>query len=468
MNRLMRCLFCGLLQDEPEGVKACRRCGGELAFEAPPPPHSRGSYIAAFMELDQVNAPSKKTIDRHILVTLETPAEVPADFRASTESGRPALGFNVVLDVSGSMRGEKIAQTRQALHLAAKLLHDGDQFSLTVFSGDARQIIPPTPFNEKNRAAFEKAVNNLQAGGGTALHAGLDLGLQQARRMQTENNLTLLLSDGHANIGEKDLEIIGMLAKAAADQGQTVSTLGVGLDYNEALMTEIALQGRGRYYHVRSSDEIVPCLTGELGEAADLAAHDAVIRLDLPEKAALIPLSAAYTCEIQDRQAEIAIGDLPLDLTIEIPLRLTLFSGQSGERRRIEGQVTYHTPSGAHLAASLNPVTVRFVEEKHYAENLGVIQPVAAKVARQMRARQVLDYSRAFTRRDKAAIDQVQQQRERYQDYVQLLDEDTRREMLRGMEMDFDAVQSASPRSKEAVRQAYMANRFMRDLNEKK
>jgi Ca-activated chloride channel homolog len=468
MNRLMRCLFCGLLQDEPEGVKTCRRCGGELAFEGAPPPDSAGSYIAAFMELDQVNAPAAKTVDRHILVTLETPGKVPEDFRAPTETGRPTLGFNVVLDVSGSMRGPKIAQTRQALHMAASLLQQGDQFSLTVFSASAKLVMPPTPFNAKNRAAFEKAVDALQATGGTALHGGLNLGLQQARQMQTENNLTLLLSDGHANVGEKDLEIIGMLAKQAADAGRVVSTLGVGLDYNEALMTEIALQGRGRYYHVKSSNEIVPYLTGELGEAADLAAHDAVIQLNLPGNAALIPLSAAYACEIKDQQAAISIGDLPLDLMVEIPLRLTLFSGRAGERRRIAGRIAYHSPSSARLTSSLNPVTVRFVEETRYADNLGVIQPVAVKVARQMRARQVLDYSRAFTRRDEGEIKQVQQQRERYRDYVQRLDADTRQTLLREMEMDFDAVQSASPRSKDAVRKAYMANRFMRDLDRKK
>ncbi len=468
MKKLMRCLFCGLLQDEPQGVKACQRCGGELAFEAPPPPQAQGSYLSAFMELDQVNAPPLKTIDRHILVTLQTPESVPRDFLAATATGRPPLSFSVVLDVSGSMRGQKMAQTKQALLMAAKLLHDGDQMALTIFSGGAQAVMPPTRFNAKNRQLFEKTVAGLQAGGGTALHAGLDLGLQQARRMRSENNLTLLLSDGHANIGETDLELIGMLAKQAADTGLVVSTLGVGLDYNEALMTEIALQGRGRYYHVQSSDEIVPYLTGELGQAADLAARDAVIELNLPEKAALIPLSAAYTCEIKDQQARVAIGDIPVDLTVEIPLRLTLFSGDAGERRRIEGQLTYHTPSGAHLAATLNPVTVRFVAEKSYTADQGVIQPVALKVAQQMRARQVLDYSRAYTRRDQAEIKRVQQQRERFQNYVQLLDEGARKTMIHELDEDFDAVQSASPRSKESVRKAYMANRFMRDLGKKK
>jgi len=54
----MRCLFCGLLQDEPEGVKTCQRCGGELAFEDAQTISEGRSYLKTQMELDQVNAPA--------------------------------------------------------------------------------------------------------------------------------------------------------------------------------------------------------------------------------------------------------------------------------------------------------------------------------------------------------------------------------------------------------------------------
>ena len=161
----------------------------------------------------------------------------------------------------------------------------------------------------------------------TALFDGLDMGLDQLRKMRTDTDLALLLSDGQANVGETDLEVVGNLAKQAADTGVVVSTIGVGAGYNEALMTEIATQGKGRFYHVQSADEIVPYMTGELGEAADLAARDVKIKIKLPKGAALIPLSAAYTCEIIQGEAIVSIGDIPADLEVEVPLRLTLFSG---------------------------------------------------------------------------------------------------------------------------------------------
>ncbi|MFN2302234.1 MAG: vWA domain-containing protein, partial [Anaerolineales bacterium] len=271
MTRLMRCLFCGLLQDEPKGVKTCQRCGGELVFEELSQQYAQGSYLDLQMELDQVNAPAGQTVDRYLLVTIKTPTKVPDEHIAPTASGRPPLSFNVVLDVSGSMHGEKIEHTKQALQLAARTLHEGDHLAMTVFSDEARLILEPKRFDQSLKKTFESLIEEIRPGGSTALYAGMSLGLQQAQKMHSDNNLSLLLSDGQANVGETDLEIIGRLAKDAAKTGLIVSTLGVGMDYNEALMTEIATQGKGRFYHVQSPNEIITIMTSELGEAADMA-----------------------------------------------------------------------------------------------------------------------------------------------------------------------------------------------------
>jgi len=296
MKRLMRCLFCGLLQDEPAGVKSCQRCGGTLEFEDQPTRYAQGSFLDAQMELDQINAPAGQMVDRHLLVSLRTPTQVPEKFQAQTESGRPPLSLNVVLDVSGSMNGVKIEHTKKAIKMVSRILREGDHLAMSVFSDDAQVVFKPSAFSKRARKKFESLLEEVQPGGMTALFAGLDLGLQQAQAMQSENNLTMLLSDGEANVGETDLEIIGNLAKQAAGSGLIVSTLGVGANYNEALMTEIAIQGKGRFYHIQSTDEIVPMITGELGEAADVAARDVKIHIQLPKDAALIPLSAMYSC----------------------------------------------------------------------------------------------------------------------------------------------------------------------------
>jgi len=440
MKRLMRCQFCGLLQDEPEGVKVCERCGGELIFEDQSPTYGDGSYLDVQMELDQINAITGQTVDRYLMVCIRTPENVPDEHLAKTESGRPPLSCSVVLDVSGSMRGRKMENTKQALRLAARLFRDGDQVAMTVFSNDARQILQPTIYNKNTREIFESTVDEISTGGMTALYCGLDLGIEQAQKMRSDNNLTLLLSDGQANVGETDLEVVGNLAKEAADSGMIVSTLGVGANYNEALMTEIATQGRGRFYHVQSADEIVPYITGELGEAADLAARDVRIHIHLPEGAALIPLSAS-----------------------EIPLRLTLFSGKENDRIAVEGEITYISPAGSNLSTKLNRVTVRFIKKAKFKVATGVVQSVAVRVAKQLHARQVLDYSRAFSRGDQEKIQQVEEDRSRLRVYVNHLDKNLQMNMIKEMDEDMFSVRNASPDAKSAVYQAYQTQRSMRD-----
>lgn len=466
MAKRMRCLFCGLLQDEPVGVKECQRCGGELIDVVPLAPSQTGSYLLAQMELDQVSAPAGQMVDRHLLLTLRTPKEVPEEHAAQTESGRPPLSFHAVVDISGSMQGSKIEQTRQALHMASRLLREGDVVSVSVFSNEPRLVLKPTAVNQQTKKLIESVINEIQAGGMTALYGGLDLGIQQAKEGRAESNLILLLSDGQANVGETDLEVVGQLASEAAKNGLVVSTMGVGLDYNEALMTEIATQGRGRYYHIQSSDQIVPYLTGELGEAADLAARNVQIHIRLPEGTTAIPLSSAYKAELSEGGLVVSIGDIPADLEVEIPLRLTLFSGKDGERLSIDGEVQYHTPAGSQLATALNRVTVRFITQQAFKLDMGVVKPVAERVAHQMRATQVLHYSRAVARGNPPELKQADQERNKLREYLQLLDRDIASQIAKEMDEDLHAVRASSPRAKNIMGVAYRAQRFMRNLDD--
>lgn len=462
MANLMRCLYCGLLQDEPKGAKTCVRCGGELAFETPEKQYQQGSYLDVQMELDQINAPADQTVDRHLLVTLRTPTKVPKEHQAPSTSGRPPLSFTAVVDVSGSMQGLKIVNTKRALNTAAKMLREEDQFAMVVFSSDAKLVMKPAQVNKQNLYLWKALTEELAPGGMTALHDGLKLGLDQASSMPSENNLTLLLSDGEANVGEIDLEVIGYAAKLAADKGNVVSTMGLGDDYNEVLMTEIANQGRGRYYHVQEPAQIISSLSAELGEAANVAARDVKIHIQLPDGSALIPLSSLYTCEIQKNVATISIGDIPTDLEVEIPLRLTLFSAKPDTRLRISGEVSYRSPGNTDLKTKLNQVTVRFVKKQQFTFESGVIKPVALRIAEQMQATQILSFSRASQKRDPAALDRVEQERSKLLEYVELLEEEDKHHLLSRFEKNFDVLRSASPDAKNVLNQAFMTSRSMR------
>ena len=468
MPRLMRCQFCGLLQDEPAGVKDCTRCGGELAFEGAPPPEAAGNYLTVQMELDQVAAPPGRMVDRHLIVTLRTPKEVPHEQAAPASSGRPALNFAAVLDVSGSMAGEKLANAKEALRQAMLRLHAGDAVSMTVFSDKARVILPPSEMNEESRQVFLSAVQEMQAGGMTALDGGLATGIQQAAANMRPNNLALLLSDGLANVGETDLEKVGLRARQAREAGLVVSTLGVGLDYNEALMQNIASEGGGRFYHVRGAAEIATYLLGELGEIAALAARQAELHLTIPPGATLMAFSATYPVRQEQGQAVVSIGNVPCDTELEITLRLTLPGGRAGERASVEGALHYTSPVDRSLQAALNRVTVRYLDKAAITPGEGVVIPVVERVLEQMKAASVLEYSRASYRSAPEAARSAGQNVERIRAYATLLGEEAAAAYAAEVAQSLQAMAASPISSKAAVQAAHAVHRRSKDFKDNK
>ena len=419
MPKLMRCPFCGHLQDEPAGVKECGRCGGGLEYETKPPV-GQASYLQVQMELDQVAAPAHRNVERHILVTLRTPKEVPAGEMPPSRQ-RPPISFTAVLDVSGSMQGEKIVQAREAVRQAVRYLRSGDVFSLVTFSSDVACPFEPIKVNEKTRQEVEALLDTIHAGGMTALDGGLVMGIEKVRVHPQDTNLVMLLSDGQTNVGEKDLEVIGGRALKAREKGALVSALGIGMDYNEALLTEIATQGGGRFYHLEQAAQIPAYVAGELKEVAALAARDVQVKLQLPAGATLVPLSAAFPVRQEGEQAVVLVGDMPCETELEIPLRLALIGQAPGSRLSVEGEVSFRSPIGREHEVPLNRVTVRFAEPGKFTLQEGVAAPVVERVLVQMRASNVLGLTRAWERRPEEAEQQTKESIEALRSYASLL-----------------------------------------------
>ena len=467
MPQLMRCLYCGLLQDEPAGVKACARCGGELAYEGPPPPDERASYVSVQMELDQVSAPAGRMCDRYLLVTLRTPAQVPAQQSAQTDSGRQPLSFCAILDVSGSMQGEKIEQAKNAVRQALRLLHEGDVFSLVTFSNEVSTAFEPRGVDKHTRQVVESSLQEISAGGMTALEGGLALGLEKLASNKRDTSLALLLSDGQANVGETDLEKVGQRGFAARQQGMIVSTLGVGQDYNEALMAEIATQGGGRFYHIQAAGQIVAYLAGELGEVAWLGAREAALHLDLPPGATLVPLSSAYPARQEGERATVTIGDVPSDTELEITLRLTLPARQAGTRLSVEGVLEYRSPAGNLLSSRLNRVTVRFVEQAAFSLQEGVVRPVAERVLEQLKAANVLGVSRAYASSAEDGLKQAEVQLTALRDYAAKLGEERAEYEVAAARDTLGAIAASPMAAKASVAAAFSKQRGAKDFKKK-
>jgi Ca-activated chloride channel family protein len=243
-------------------------------------------------------------------------------------------------------------------------------------------------------------LEKITPGGSTALYAGLENGIKAARKLTREANLVLLLSDGLANIGETDLEVIGQSAKKAAQKDIIVSTIGVGLDYNEAMMAEIASQGSGRFYHIESPDQIPNFIAGELGESANWAAKDLEIRLALPKGASAMAVSSIYPVTQSGQTVILSAGDIPCDTWIEIPVRISFPVQAVGNKLTISGKFSHGTPVGKGLGGAANSVMLRIKDKASFLPTSGVVEDVLVKVFEKRKAASLINIKRAmFSRR---------------------------------------------------------------------
>jgi Mg-chelatase subunit ChlD/rubredoxin len=466
MAKLMRCDFCGLLQDEPIGVKSCPRCGGELRFENKPP-RTAADYLNVQMELDQVAAPAGHNVDRYLLVTIRSPKEVPPGEMPPATEARPPINFSAVLDVSGSMEGDKLAQAKLAVTQAVKYLHLGDVFSLITFEGQVFCPFEPVLVDNKTSQEVEACLETIQAGSMTALDGGLKLGIKKSYVHKLGTNLVMLLSDGQTNVGEEDLEVIGSRALKARQKGVLVSALGIGLEYNEALLTEIATQGGGRFYHIQDADQIPAYVAGELGEVAFLAAKNASIHLEIPSGATLVPLSAAYPVFQSEDEAVVTVGDIPLDTELEIPLRLALIGGRAGSKLSVEGRLAFSSPAGHDLEVQLNRVTVRFMAKGKFDLREGVVVPVVEHVLVQLKAAGILGISRIMARAPDDAEMQSQTTINELRSYASLLGEERAEQEVRGIEENFYNMSASPLSSKNIVSDAFSAQRSSKKFGRK-
>jgi Ca-activated chloride channel family protein len=365
------------------------------------------------------------------------------------------------------MHGEKLQQAKESLRQALHRLQDGDSLALVVFNDNVRCVLEPTPLNSSTRRVVESALQEIAASGMTALCGGLQLGIEKALSKQQGTNLALLLSDGQANVGDTNLETVGQHGLRARHKGITISTLGIGTNYNEVLLAEIATQGGGRFYHVQQATEISAYLTGELGELVNLAGRDVHAQINVPPGVALMPISAAYPARQEGEQVGIGVGALPADLELEILVRIIASSQLVGTKLSFNGSVSYLSPAGNLLTTTLNRVTLRITDQTAFQLRDGVVLPVVERAVAHMKASSILGISRAMSKDLQEGNRQMEAEMDHLRAYATLLGEERAKQETREVELKLNQMSAAPATAKQAVSESLAFIRSSRKFGEK-
>ncbi|MCK5198685.1 MAG: VWA domain-containing protein, partial [Spirochaetales bacterium] len=250
------------------------------------------------------------------------------------EERRTPANVSIVLDRSGSMDGEKIARAKEAASMAISMLDDRDIVSIVTYSDTVSVLIPATRVSD--RSYIQGRIESVFADGSTALFAGVSKGADEVSKFLERNsvNRVILLSDGLANIGPDSPGALGSLGESLKKSGVSVTTIGLGLGYNEDLMVQLAQKSDGNHAFVENYNDLARIFRYEFQDILSVVAQDVEIEITCPE--GVLPL------RIMGREAEIignkvytTINQLYSNQEKYLLVELTIPPNQAGSRMDI-------------------------------------------------------------------------------------------------------------------------------------
>ncbi len=314
-----------------------------------------------------------------------------------------ATDLILVLDRSGSMaEGNKWQFAIQAVQSLLDRLSPADRIGLVTFDTRGRIESPLVPAGSQALVRLRSVVDGLRPGDNTNLGEGLLLaqGLFRESSGSERRRRVILLSDGHANHGIVEPSELNRLVGRIADGGVIVSSIGMGLGFNEVLMASLADHGMGQFSFLESLESLGTILAGELAQSRQVYADGSEFRLELPAGIRLQD-AAGYPFVLEGRTAVIRTGQLlegrhkEFMLTLQVDNRRVADYkfGRMGLTYRIEGrEYRQEIPAGklqvACVAAARKQEVVESIDQQVYREawirnNLGSLMKSVSNLVRQ-------------------------------------------------------------------------------------
>ena len=221
--------------------------------------HMSSISLSARLEFQKIPFGKKK--EAHLLITLEG---------QKFQGERKPLSLAAVIDVSGSMAGEKIEYAKKSLRKLVEHMSDQDTLAILAFTDDVFVVTEPARMTQDAKDKAIQEIAKLRDLGGTNL-SGATLEGYNAIRKAVEKKLggsierTFLFTDGQPTAGDRSFEGLVEIAKNRKPEGCGLTCFGYGSDYNKDLMTAMTKAGGGNEYHITTPDQAPAAFGREIG-----------------------------------------------------------------------------------------------------------------------------------------------------------------------------------------------------------
>jgi Ca-activated chloride channel family protein len=298
------------------------------------------------------------------------------------------LNLSLVLDKSGSMQGQKIQNLRDAAKLVVDRLGPKDTISIVAFSDRKYRIAESQPVSDQ--AGLKKKIDRIRDGGGTAISGGMSQGLAELDKAVAPDRVSrmLLLTDGQTFGDEKQCKKLG---KQAGDKGIVVNALGLGDDWNEDLLDDIAEASGGVADFIDSPDKIVAFFEQAVQSMQDTVVQNAQMVLRLasgitPRQVwqVLPMISNLGYRPLSDRDVQVTLGELEKGQPRSLLVELLVGARPEGSYRIAQAEISYDVPGlklvGEKVKADiLLNLTADAAQAKRYdPEVMNVVEKVTA------------------------------------------------------------------------------------------
>jgi len=305
-------------------------------------------------------------------------------------------------------------QAKDVVVRVVQSMRDEDEIAVVRYSDDAEVVQSLARVGTMRESLIAK-VRALRAGGGTAIPRGLSSGMKaiaDAERGRVRR--VVLVSDGlDGSRGETE-----RMASDGFERGVVVSSLGIGLDFDEGYMSAVSRAGHGNFAFVEDGAALAKFLKREIDETAATAIENATARLTLPKGVRFVrALGADATTKGDD--VELKIGSLFAGDERRVVVELSA-SMDAGDGRAIGGSVSWRRLGASGAEASL-PALQLVASNDEGAVQAGIDGTVFASATSVLASARQLEANAAYSAGDSARAKSLMQQNQQDLSKAQLV-----------------------------------------------